>query len=454
MIKQVWIPICILLCAFPFIEVHAEVKVFPLQGPQLRSQKYFVRILQGEKVYESVVYKGENMHKGSIGLLTDRNHWTDFAFSEEITIEITKLFGDPIRFCIVRPKELRLKPEVNGHVARIAIKEPQMLYVEINEAEGDPLFIFANPLFNVNIPVFDTNWIYFGPGEHKIGNNYKVVNKNVFIEGGAYVLGTFAFEGDVPMMLTGNGILSGILNAKGPGQGKYPLVKSYAPILYIEGLTFTDPNAICVQSEYKVDIKNAKFLGWSPFSKGVQVGEGSVIHNCFFKLNNDVVTFNHSGISLSNSVVWQQAKGAPFQFSIYEKKNFGNINIQNVDIIRVDNAEDSIWTSNKTIVNCLELSNSHINNVVISNLRVEGNVHRLLGIHTGAGGIFENLVFKDVKIEGVLTYENFISANKGRVGNILFDNVEANYMKITTAYDAYIEKRGDVGEIEFKWKNY
>ena len=131
-----------------------------------------------------------------------------------------------------------------------------------------------------------------------------------------------------------------------------------------------------------------------------------------------------------------------------------NVNVENIEIIRIDIYEDSIWASNKTIINCRDMGNGIFRDIMFNNVHVEGNVHRLLGINTGQGGILNGLTIKDLRIEGVLAHENYLSAENGSISNILFDNVEANYMKITNEFDAYIEKRGNVANIEFKWKNY
>ena len=444
----------ILILSFNFYMLNADVWVYPGASENLKSEKYYVRIIQEDNVYESFVYRNQNTNTNNSGQLTNCNHWTNFSFNDDIIVEITKLFGDPIRFCIVRPKETRIKPEVSGHVMRIKLTKPQKLFIEINEAEEDPLFIFANPPEPENNYYSDTSVVYFSQGIHDIGENYIVRDKNVYIEGGALVRGTLLLLGNKNISVTGRGIISGINSENNLIQSKLIDFKGTAENYKIEGLTLVDFDNFNIYSEKKVDVSNVKIFGWSEDSKGIKVGDSSNVRDCFFKVDNDIITINNSGITVNNCVIWQQHSGAPFQFTCYKRSLIENIKILNNDIVRIDLFNDSIWTSDKTIINCLELNQSIINNVLIEDLRIEGNVHRLLGLNTGVGGLIKGIELKDINIEGVLDSENFISAENGSVVNIFFNNVEANYMKITNEYDAFIEKRGNVSDIKFTWKNY
>ena len=454
MFKTKHLHLLFLLFTFCFRFLHAEVWVYPGITDNMKSKKYYVRIIQNDNVYESFVYKSQNTNVNNASQLTGNNHWTSFSFEGEVVIEITKLFGNPVRYCIIRPKETRIKPEVSGHVIRIKIDKPEKLFLEINEADDDPLFIFADPPETNSVSDLDTSVLFFKPGIHDIGENYVVKDKDIYIAGGAFVIGSFLLTGKNKCQISGRGIIS--------GSEKLDIQKSFELITVlghnkeckIDGILFTDATGYNIYSNYKTDIYNAKFMGWSEESKGIFLGDSSSVDDCFFKVNNDIITFQNSNISIFNSIIWQQANGAPFQFTQKKKGEIENITISDIDIIRIDISEDSIWTSNKTIVNCLDLANGKIENIMLRNIRVEGNVRRLLGLNTGAGGVLDGLTFQDIKIEGVLSNENFIDALSGYVTNILFENLEANYMKIQTEYDAYIEKRGNVSEIKFEWKNY
>lgn len=434
---------CFWLSVMP---LFAEVIVYPGANEQMVSDKYRVRVIQEDKVYDAFVYKNKNTNIEASAQITDNNHWVSFSFDDKVKVEVTKLTGDPIMFCIIRPKKLRFKPEVNDRIANIYFTKPQSIYVEMNQGEEDPLFIFANPIEN-NVPDTSSNsLLYFGPGLHNVGQQ-ELYNKDVYIHGSAYVKGNFILAGDRKINVYGRGVISGI-------DHKNPLINSIADQLEVNGIVFSDANNFCVTSDQKVDINYTKFFGWSLTSKGVKPGALSIINDCFFKVDDDIITINHSDITISNCVMWQQSNGAPFQFTQSENTTVERVTIRNTDIIRIDLFGDEIWKSDKTIFNCLNLSNSTVRDILFDGLRVEANVHRLLGINTGTGGLMENITFKEIEIEGVLSSENFISAENGAVKNILFDNVKANYMKITNEYDAYIERKGNVEEVKFKWRSY
>ena len=442
----------ILFAVFLFsFKTDAQVWVYPGASESLKSNKYFVRIFQGDEIYESFVYSSKNNNTQSNGQLTDYNHWTTFSFNNEITVEITKLFGDPIRYCILRPKELRIKPEVNGYVAKIKITRPCKILMEINEAETEPVFIFADPP-ELNIP--DRNnpkVLWFEPGEHSIGKDYSVVDiDEIYMEGGSYVSGSFISNSDKPLRISGRGILSGKNIETDNTNNRLVQLSNIAKNNRIEGITLTDMPGFGIYSISEFTADNVKLLGWSNTSKGILAGDSALIRNCFFKVDDDIITFNHSDIFVEKCVIWQQVNGAPFQFTQNRQREINNCIIKDIDIIRIDLYEDSIWNSDKTIINCKEMNQGTVNNILFEDIRVEGNAHRLIGINTGTGGIFKNLAIRDVNIEGIIEQENYLSAEKGYITGITFDNLVINYMVVNNNNDANIVTRGNISNIVYK----
>lgn len=259
-----------------------------------------------------------------------------------ITVEITKLWGEPIKTADVKPHSKNIENVIDGNKVIFTITEPALLAVEIDGypnggTKDHSICIFANEPIkdvpNINdpsvkvlypgdeIPKYtDDSWttLYFTPGVYNIGTGYTAMpNKKYYIAGGAYVIGSFTdldseirdgstrlktpFNGS-GAKIYGYGIISGtgINWLDGKTNSKYDVNIRHAIDLYnnkvaLEGVTILDSANHAVMmagwagNENAATIKNIKILNWRRNGDGIHVFCHGVIDNCFLRTQDDSI---------------------------------------------------------------------------------------------------------------------------------------------------------------------
>lgn len=334
-----------------FPETYSNLTVYPAPDGVETSDKYSVRLSEdnGLTWINSFTYKTECLDKSIddayysdfIGGFTAS--FTNFEIKDNapITVEITKLWGDPIKTADVKPHSKNIANVINGNKVVFTITEPALLAVEIdgypNNGDIDhSICIYANaPMEDVpdkNDPKVkvlspgekapdytDNTWetLYFMPGYHDIGAGYTAApGKKYYIPGGAYVKGTFtdldpiAHDGSTRLKpnglpgakVYGYGVISctGINWLNGETNPKYDVQIRHAIDLYnnkvaLEGVTILDTanHAIMMAGWAGIDdsatIKNTKVLNWRKNGDGIHVFCYGIINNCFLRTQDDSI---------------------------------------------------------------------------------------------------------------------------------------------------------------------
>ena len=261
-----------------FPETFSNLTVYPAPEGINASDKYSVRLSEddGATWKNSFTYMTECLDKS-----VDSAYYSDYigGFTASFTnfeiknnapikVEITKLWGDPIKTADVKPHSQNISNIIDGNKVIFTITEPALLTVEIdgypNDGKKDhSICIFANapqtdvpdkndPSVKVlypgdEIPQYtDDSWttLYFTPGVYNIGVGYTVApNKKYYIAGGAYVTGTFADYDPV--------IRDGSTRLKVPPNGSGAKVYGYG-IISSTGINWldggTNPNMMSVSA--------------------------------------------------------------------------------------------------------------------------------------------------------------------------------------------------------------
>jgi hypothetical protein len=211
----------------------------------------------------------------------------------------------------------------------------------------------------------------------------------VYLAGGAYVKGRLQVagsKGDKPVTIRGRGILSGVdLNEKRGEYGQH-MIDGYAhktgphswspvPELNVEGIVVTDSPACGVIASRRLTAENVKVLAWAKCSDGMGGGAGSLIRNCFLKVNDDAIYFFRSNIQILNNVVWLQAAGSALQMGWNVAESMEGAHADGLDIIGDDVGQThttSDWL-NSCVVALMDMHNrTTYRNVVIENVRRDG----------------------------------------------------------------------------------
>ena len=459
-------------------------------GKNLRSNIYDVRIRQNEKLYLSYVLADYNTvpHGGNKELMTNWNHSTCFSFTGTVQVEITKKNRSKIGQCKVYPLKFDVPYTIEKNKKLIiTLDKPRKLYVEMEGMDKDPLFIFADapekdipdPKSN-DVLLIKTGMeadhvrellkntakkiIYFEKGIHSFGEvtdmsypGYQlpvVSDKTYYIPGGAYIIGSFSGSDVHNTTIRGRGIITGCGKERISSKKGIPynliMLNGSGTNQVVEGITNTNPPHFCILSRGKMDCVNVKMFGWWHQTDGFGGNEGSVIDDCFLKVNDDVVKIYRNKQVARNLVIYKQINGAAFQLGWGAYGSAHDCHIHDIYIVK-DDPKTPGGTGNTAIVNLRNNAGSEIKNLLFENVYVDNNVQRTLGI-TLKGGLMENVVLRNFILLGENNSFNYLHSQgkKGRINGITIENMKIKNQCIMTNKDFDLDIRGNVENIIYK----
>jgi hypothetical protein len=471
-----------------------ELTVYPaLPDNQYRSDLYEVTILQGRKSSPSYVYKNTKYLDDPDGkfksLSTDANHWTSFSFNGTVTVQIKFRDGLDIKSASVRPLSRQIRANISNNTISFKLTKSTNVFVEVAGKSRDPLFIFANPP-EIDVPSANTpNVIYFGPGVTDLGKTPLNLTdgQTVYLAGGAYVKGRIFINGGAykknrssvvennvvenrklqPPTIRGRGILSGIGILE--NRNVFSNFMISGDNLNIEGIVISDaPGANCV-CEKKLIAENVKLLSWAMCSDGLHGSDGTIIKNCFLKVNDDNIHFHSTGMKAIDNVVWIQQFGSALLLGWNVSKTVDGELVDGLDIIGHDigKTQTDKTFMNANVVSLRDVRNKAMyKNVVIQNVRHEGKPYQIFGIRTklaaedtnhanfrvGKGGI-DGMIFRNFSIaQNPLHLSVFDGAgtDPGSIENITFENLQIAGILVTESNaSSYIVQRGKTSGFHF-----
>lgn len=405
--------------------VNATIWVYPGADPSFKSNVYEVVVMQGEKVDTSFVYQDANTFTNKKSSMTDFNHWTTFSFSETVTVKIKNLSRN-ISTCTIYPLIDSIVPSINGNEVEFTMSKPAKLFVELNGMYEHPLFVFGDAP-ETNIPDKNaSNVVWYGPGVHTIGQKTPLQsNKIYYFEGGSYVKGSFLGSNISNVKFLGRGILSGIdiphCGYKDCGfDGVAIHMNNGGTNQLIDGITLTNSSSYLVLSRGQITCRNLKGFGWWYETDGFGAGDNSLLEDCFFKVNDDVVKLYPKNMVVRNLVIYHQFNGAPFQYA-WSGQSGQNGKISDIDIIACEVTNSSLWTSNRALINMRNGVNNNVSGFLFDGIRADKNISSLIGINTT--GTCKNITIKNVTVKGRQLYSSYL---KGTVSGINIENVVIN----------------------------
>ncbi len=219
-----------------------------------------------------------------------------------------------------------------------------------------------------NLHEIQADIIHFRPGVYWMPRNYHARLRDsvgrVHLDPGAYVKGAFEFGGMLDAYrVTGHGILSGELYDYEPDRrsenGHQPynrrddtfsdchgtclrLLQFYSlprpQALLVHGITLANPpyHAVTIfgdEATMQTDFRHYKQIGgWYWQTDGVELFSGGSLENSFLHCNDDVIKLYHSGVSVSNVIVWKCENGPVFQWG-WIPRSIRHVRVRDVDII-------------------------------------------------------------------------------------------------------------------------
>jgi len=158
---------------------------------------------------------------GRIAGASTEMSWVTYGSDEVQSVEVTRLAG-AITSAVVYPLNEGIEFSISNDKLTLLVPVRKKLYVEIN---GDPktaLMIFADTLkaaandgrpivtFSSQTSGISGSTLYFGPGVHSIGRLFHMpADSRMYLDGGAWVIGSLDVLGSNNVIVEGPGVLSG-----------------------------------------------------------------------------------------------------------------------------------------------------------------------------------------------------------------------------------------------------
>ena len=456
-----------LMVVFCIFNIQAQVINYDWPTTIPKSTLYEIKVIQNGQTYNihphlSTPYKESNFYwpdrdltdgtnNGLIGYITDRTMtFGTFAFEGEITIEVTKLYGQSASRVEIAPKAFGINPtSFDGKTVRFNIKHDMSdiaKYIAIDFISNDNLdsdsnngfhvknsvMIFADkPETNVpnptdsNVKVFEedagyetADIIYIRKGDYNMHDYYNTIygqdgqmpfrknNQTIYMEPGTFIRGAFHGKGFDGISLKGRAIVTG---------QNYPFHwfrdatdKKDAFINFIgcdnvnvEGVIIENPSHHTIPSSKNTVHKNIKIIGWSYNQDGIRPSSGGFSDQIFIKSQDDY-DYARDPHVVQNSVFWPTHNGACGMIG-WNDLGTGYAKYRNMAYI---NSETNRLDKNNTGI---------IGSQADDGIKLTDNY-------------FENLVIEDnhaYLVNVVLTLTG--SLNAGYLNNFTFKNITTEY---------------------------
>jgi len=420
-----------------------------------------------------------------------------FEADEAVPIEIE--CTQDVKWVDVRPLKSGIKPTIKDNKITFTIPAPGKYSVEINGKLEYPLFIFANPK-EIKPEKTNPGVIYFEAGKiYKPGVIHPKSNQQIYIEGGAIVIGAIAAQGVENVKVSGYGILDGTFNNQlsdkemtkmFSSEGGYVLPDKYQRFvefidsknLDIEGLILcnsTTWQVVPINCE-NVTIKNLKIVSDNPSDDGIDIVRSRKvkIEDCFIRTKDDCIAIKAhlnypdsvivDSVRIEKCIFWNAAWGNGLEIGFeLQSAEVKNIAFCDCDIIHVESgAVFSIHNSDKATVK----------NVLYTNIRIEDARQKLVDLaifrsryctdgssdpeyikrnyldgawdgvlktpenekayHAQFRGKIENIRFENISIRGIFPFSIIAGYdNDHQVSNVTFTNIINNGAKIKSLED-------------------
>lgn len=262
------------------------------------SKQYEVTLVEKSGNQEKFVFESIGKSKMVWG---GEVHFTNIDIKDEAKIEI-KLKKDKITKFDISPVNVDFKPVLKNDVLTLKIKPNQKIWIELNGGKDKPLMVFVNPP-KAEVPA---DAVYFPAGVHNIGRAYRVKsNTTLYLDDGAYLIGSIDARGSENVKIMGRGIVSGEYKtgaevmAETANSAKWELFQEYFTIrgdnksknIVLEGITIANtPN---YNTWYCSEFYNVKIISpWVYTSDGFHAvpskEKPGVVKDCFAFVADDV----------------------------------------------------------------------------------------------------------------------------------------------------------------------
>ncbi len=480
--------------------LQAQIVNYPWPSTAQVSDKYSVKAWKdGQEVQLFTHYSEPNLKVGPDGTGVTGNikgrslSYVPFAFSGEIDVEVTKLYGSASPRVDIQPKAFGLQPYYfDGKKVRFKLKHQpnKPTYISVlffgadneqsNGSAGKDIkngLVLFGDLPEIRMPdpngpgvvkysatadLSNASVIYFEPGDYNLKDKFADgvlrLTRNgqqVYAAGGAFIRGAVHGTSKDDVSVFGRGIFTGadmvwheIRTAAGIKDAFMNFMGSDR--CQFEGVTVVNPTHHTWPSSSNNIYRNIKIIGWASNHDGVRPAGGSLIDQVFIKTHDDY-DYARDPHVFRNSVVWPMQNGSVGQLG-WNNLGVGKTTIENLYVINPEWRD--INKRNIAVLGSVLQQGADLANDTLRNVYAEDNMIALIHLTmlydradpliASDPGELKNFYFKNIIVEkpfigpdGKL-YKNKIGGYesggiKGTVHDITFVNLIAGNQVVTQA---------------------
>jgi hypothetical protein len=299
-----------------------------------------------------------------------------------------------VKFVVVRPLHLGVRPSVEGNVVRFRLPRPCYASVEVNGDTKRPLFLFGDEPDRGAPRDGDAEVRYFGPGLHDVGRIDLRSGETVYLAPGAVVRGSVTATDAERVKVRGHGIL---VPSRGPGAAEAVRALSFVRCrdVEIDGPLVLDSRTWTVVPRLSSDvrIRNLKVVAWAFGSDGIDLVSTSHvrIEHVFLRNNDDNIVIKTWGgdedypspantsrgpdvtdVRVRDAVLWNMPWGNALEIGFeLRASRVGDIVFEDVDVIRCERG---------AVMSIHDGDFATVENVRFENVRVEDARHKLIDL--------------------------------------------------------------------------
>lgn len=484
--------------------------IYPVPDPSwLPNYPYIYNVSvckPGGQCYQSYAYYTEPLANQPHGNQGGKNlSFTTVSFDGEALKDgISVIVQTKYAFatCVIAPRNLGIACRKVGQSAQFTIPRPMMkVSVEFDPpAPNDEsrvlnvvpaaMLVFADPLDDVPDPD-EPGIVYLGPGIHDIstrtfphtstddGCMTIPANTEVYVAGGAYVVGAFrTLPGVNNVTIRGRGVVTieGAKEKKGCIDGLVTLCGGLD--LHVEGVATVDSQEGCVShigantyfqtrnnKPCNINppagrgpvISNTKVIGWQ-FATGIMPGRGAHVSDSFIRVNDDCNPDFQSNQVWERNMLWQLDNGWPFMMQwntddVFEPGLGGgaqNVVYQDSTVVHVEQLDAGAYGGDRrSVFGAWQGMSNTKTNLRFKNINIEGGVWTaLIMLYVGNGpfsqvpnkccgnGNLTGISFENIAFEYHGAQTSLITGNAqagGRIRDVNFKGVTINSQAVTEA---------------------
>lgn len=316
--------------------------------------------------------------------------------------------------------------------------------------------------------------LYFEPGIHYLEECVMRIpsDTNIYIAGGAIIVGTFVCSNVENINIFGRGIL--YLAKFERFSGLNAIRVSHSRNITVEGICFINPPhySVYIGGSDKVLVKDVKTFSCEGWSDGINImsSKNVTVDGCFIRTSDDCIAIygrrwdyngNTENILVQNSVLWADVAHPTNIGGHGDYYNDGNI-IENVVFENIDILEHHEPQSN--YLGCISISagdKNTVRNVKYRNIRIEQfengklfDIRILMNekYNPAAGKKIENIHLKDIFYNGTGEHPSWIIGYDAErtVDNITLENIRINGRHVLGAESGNINIGDFTSNIVFK----